>query len=239
MKRTALTVITIHFVLLLLMKFTTPEKKVAPKPLKVKTVVQAPPPPPPSLPTPVTQQVRSTAATPTVKKAVSKPVKKNSPKPVKKATKKVSNTPRAQPQKASESRSGPQIPAHLLQQLQESIAKIDQTSHKESPKNQLQTPKAISKLTVEQGSEEDQADYANALVACLKRNLSLPERGDVKIELLIEKSGALKSYRVISSQSLRNQRHLENELGALRYPAFMGSLKSKQEHTFVISFSNY
>lgn len=221
MKRTALTVITIHFVLLLLMKFTTPEKKVAPKPLKVKTVVQAPP--PPSLPTPVTQQVRSTAATPNVKKA----------------TKKVSNTPLAQPQKASESRSGPQIPAHLLQQLQESVAKIDQTSHKESPKNQLQTPKAISKLTVEQGSEEDQADYANALVACLKRNLSLPERGDVKIELLVEKSGALKSYRVISSQSLRNQRHLENELGALRYPAFMGSLKSKQEHTFVISFSNY
>jgi hypothetical protein len=233
MNRTTLTVITIHVFLLFLVKFTTPEKKVNPKPLKVKTIIQAPP--PKSLPAPLTHHAGGTAAAPTVKKALSKTVKKSPPRPVKKVNSKTQETL----QKDSENHSSSEISAQLLQQLQESIAKIDKTSDKENLINQFQTPKAASNLTVEQVGEEDQADYANALVACLKRNLSLPERGDVKIELLIEKSGVLNSYSVITSRSLRNQRYLENELGALRYPAFMGSLKSKQEHKFVISFSNY
>jgi len=123
--------------------------------------------------------------------------------------------------------------------FRESLAKIDQNSHKESSKNNPKTPIAIPTLSIERGSGEDQAAYANALVACLKRNLVLPEVGEVKIELMLQSSGSLKGFRVLSSQSERNKRFLETELGKIRYPSFTGSLKSEKEHPFVITFSNH
>lgn len=226
MKRTPVIVIGVHIILFFSMMLFAPKKKVEKKPLIVKTVVQAPPPKaPPKAPVVETKAPIATPAK--IQKAVAK--KTPPKKPVQK--KPVRNTQPVQRQ--------PQIPAHLLHQLQESIAKIDQNSHKESSKNNPKTPIAIPTLSIERGSGEDQAAYANALVACLKRNLVLPEVGEVKIELVLQSSGSLKGFRVLSSQSERNKRFLETELGKIRYPSFTGSLKSEKEHPFVITFSNH
>ena len=211
MKRTTLTVIGVHATLFLSLMLFAPKKKVEKKPLLVKTVVQ-----PPKAP------VVQTKAPSKIRKAV------NKKPPTKKPIRNAQPAPRK-----------PQIPAHLLSELQESIAKIDQSSHKESPKKKPKTSIAIPTLSIVSGSKEDQAAYANALVACLKRSLVLPEVGEVKIELLLQSSGSLKSFRVLSSKSQRNQRFLEAELSKIRYPSFMGSLKSEKEHPFVITFSNH
>jgi len=224
MKRTTVIVISIHLILLFVAALLVPKKKTRQKPLLVKTVVQTPPPPPKApvvetkapAPRPAKIQKAVNKKTHTKKLALKRPIK--STQPVQKR---------------------PQIPAHLLQELQESIAKIDQSSHKESPKNNPKTPIAIPTLHIERGNGEDKAAYANELVACLKRNLVLPEVGEVKIELLLQNSGSLKSFRVLSSQSERNQRFLEAELSKIRYPSFTGSLKSEKEHPFVITFSNH
>lgn len=237
MKRIAFVVIITHLTLFIVMKVVTPSKVVHRKSLKVKTTVQARP--TSSLPGSTTQKTTASIKNPPLKKSHSnatkksilKPVNKNISKQKKKIKKTISNS--------NPSSKNFKIPSHLSKQLQESIAKIDQTSDKECLTNTLRTPKAISKLTVEQSNGEDQSDYAETLISHLKKNLTLPEIGEVKVELLIGKMGTLKNYRVISSKSLRNQRHLETELGALHYPIFTGNLISKQECTFVISFSNF
>lgn len=216
MKPTHLFVIACHLLLLFGFFRFTPPPKPEKKPLHVKTIVQkpAPAPPPAPLPPPPTPHTSVAAARP-IKKAA--PVKKPQ-----------------MPQK-----SGPQIPDHLVRQLQESIAKIDESSHKLSPSNNLTTPKVISTLTSEHRvSNEDASQFAKELVACLQRNLVLPEVGEVKVELLLQKNGTLKEFRILSSRSKRNQSLLEETLGKIRYPSFTGSLKNEMEHSFVIAFYN-
>jgi len=133
----------------------------------------------------------------------------------------------------------PQVPTHLVQALQESIAKIDQNLHKGLWKSNLETPIAIPTLKIESGSCEDRVAYTNELIACLKRSLILPEVGEVRGRLVLQNRGSLKEFRMLSCQSERNQRFLETELGRIRYPSFTGSLKSEKEHLFVVTFSNH
>ncbi|NGX37058.1 MAG: hypothetical protein K1000chlam2_00208 [Chlamydiae bacterium] len=156
------------------------------------------------------------------------------PPPLALAPKKTTPVKKAPVKKAPMKKPSPTVPAFLARQLQESIAKIEQKSHKEVPKKPLQAPKWIPELKV-----DGESHFAQDLIECLQNTLELPEVGAVKVELTLNNNGSFIQMRILQSESERNRKFLEEELKALHYPAFSGSLKTEKEHAFVISFCSH
>lgn len=222
MKRIAYFVIGFHCLLLLWMIIWMPTKPIEKKPLKVRTVVKAPPPPPapaPTPPAPVVQVVKAPPAPP-----------KKAPPPRKQAPQKrpVAKKPAAPPA----------VPQNLVNQLKQSIAKIDENPQKVLTNRALKAPSAIATLKVDQMAEEVEDGYVSSLVDCLQSALDLPEVGEVKLELTLTSGGRFVRIKVVKSGSDRNRLFLESALKSIPFPPFSGQLKQHQEHTFVLSFHN-
>ncbi len=226
MKRIGYGVIAAHLLIFIWIALWVPAKKTEVKPLKVRTVVQTPPPPPkheemvvaknsPPPPTPKATPIKKVAA----KKPAPTPVKKPAPK-------------------APVIKKMPAVSENLLQELQESIAKIEENSHKESPKRTLEAPKQITRLEVGQVIKGEENLFAAALIECLQSALDLPEKGAVKVELTLKNDGSFVKMEILQSKSERNKVFLEQELQMVKYPSFNGSLKKEKEHAFVITFCN-
>ena len=174
---------------------------------------------------------KTTPKTPVIKKEpavadkkLTAPAKKNPPPP-----------PRA---KISDS---------LLQELEESIAKIETKSDKgitskktfASSKAFLPTPLQIDKIAADDLNAEDiKSDYTDVLVRHLHQVLSLPDFGEVKIQLSLRQDGTVAKLNVIKAQSEKNKHYLETNLPSLRFPRFEGIYASKKEHTFILTFCN-
>lgn len=256
MKKIAYYVIAVHVFLVLWSALWMPSKKVDRKPLQVRTVVHAPPvvhsppavvkqavqktAPKPQVPTPQPTVARPspTPSKPPAPTKPSTPIKPSTPvkpsAPAKKSTQPSNTTARPVPQKNS----GPVVPENLVQQLQESIAKIDQKSHKESPKEILPAPKWVPQLKIDEESGGEESLFVTTLVHCLQEALNLPEVGEVKVELTLKRDGSFVQMRVLRSESERNKKFLEEELKKLTFPPFDGNLKNEKEHAFVITFCN-
>ncbi|MBS0629549.1 MAG: hypothetical protein JSS30_04910 [Verrucomicrobia bacterium] len=259
MKRIAYYVIGMHMLFVLWSALWMPSKKVDKKPLQVRTVVHAPPPmqiaqpvaivkadvkkmgpapavqrptPTPAMqkPTPIPAAQKPAPVKPTPKPSPVKPTAKPSPAPAKKS--------------APVAKSGPVVPANLVRELQESIAKIDQTSHKDSPKalapnSKLPNPKMVPQLKIDEESAGEESIFVASLVQCLQETLDLPEFGEVKVEIVLKCDGSFVKMKVLQSQSDRNRKFLEQELKTMSFPPFTGELKNEKEHTFVITFCNH
>ncbi len=229
MKRISYYVVGVHIFIFLWMALWMPAKKVQKQPLQVRTVIQAP-------------ELKKTAATTQMVSASKPKPTLQKPKPKKVATKKkapIKRVPvKSTPAKARPVKKKPAIPDNLMQELQESIAKIEKNSHKESPKKTLQAPKRISDLKVDQEISGEESVFTAALVQRLQSTLDLPEKGAVKVELTLKSDGTFAQMRVLESKSERNQKFLEQELPTLKFPTFSGHLKNEKEHAFVITFCN-
>lgn len=254
MKKIAYYVIAVHAFLVLWSALWMPSKKVDRKPLQVRTVMHVPQ--VVSSPQPVVKQaVQKTAPKPQTPKpqpavaktqpAVAKPSPapaKPAPKPVNAPAKKIAApapAPTTIARPAPKKSSGPVVSADLVQQLQESIAKIDQKSHKESPKEILPAPKWVPQLKIdEESSGGEESLFVTTLVHCLQEALNLPEVGEVKVELTLKRDGSFVQMKVLRSESERNKKFLEQELKKLTFPPFDGDLKNEKEHAFVITFCN-
>lgn len=224
MKRISYYVLAIHCFFVLWSALWMPNKKVDKKPLQVRMVVQAPPkvavalPPPAAVVKAVVQKTAPVKPTPIAKAAPVRPVaKKTAPAPVK---------------------SAPAVPANLVQQLQESIAKIDQKSHKDSPKEVMPAPKWVPELRIDEESTGEENLFVATLVQCLQETLDLPEFGSVKVELVLRRDGSFVKMKVLHSESEKNKKFLEQELKTVSFPPFNGNLKNEKEHLFVITFCN-
>ncbi len=225
MKRISLFVIGAHVAILLWMALWMPGKTREKKPLQVRTIIEVTATPAPAAPvaptlrkTPVVKQTApKKLITPPKKVAKKSPAKKPEIKPTKK----------------------PVVLDALLHQLQESIAKIEEKGHKEVSKKSQIAPKRIPKLQIDGEYGKDENIFASNLVQRLQNALELPEMGTVKLELTLKCDGTFVQMRVLESASNRNQKFLETQLKALKYPAFSGSLKQEKEHIFVLSFCNH
>lgn len=251
MKRIFYYVIAVHVLFVLWSALWMPSKRIEKKPLQVRMVVQAPPPqapvvkqavqreapkaappaPAPSAAKPKPQKVSAPSAPPAAIKA---PNKTAAPKaaPVKKEGRTVASTAPSKP--------SPVVPENLVRQLQESIAKIDQKSHKDSPREVLPAPKWIPQLKIDEEISvgEEEGIFVAQLVQCLQQELNLPEIGSVKIELVLKCDGSFVQMKVIHSESQRNKTFLEQELRGVQFPPFSGNLKNEKEHAFTITFCN-
>lgn len=227
MKKIALYVLSFHLLALVWMAVFAPPKLMKKKPLTVRTVVQAPPPPP----------QKAVVQAPPVKSAVQKVSNPTQKKvaPKKTAPKKIAKSPAPAQKKATTS-----VPQNLVQELQQSLAKIDEKSPSVLPNKALKAPTVIQTLKVDslQEATGEENRYAGQLVEALQAQLNLPEMGKVKISLSLTSEGQIVQLRILSSENKRNEKFLEEELKQITFPPFTGSLKKEKEHTFVLSFCN-
>jgi outer membrane biosynthesis protein TonB len=135
----------------------------------------------------------------------------------------------------------------LLQELEESIAKIENKSDKGvtrkiAPVGSKTFAPILLQIdipSVELSDAEDgRSDYTDTLVSHLHQCLSLPDYGEVKIQLSLRQDGTVAKVVVLKTQSEKNKQYLESNLPRLKFPRFDGAYASKRECTFTLTFCN-
>ncbi len=213
-----------------------------------------------------TNQIETKAPAP-LKKQKTPPKKLNTAQKQKKITPKDTPHPKkiSQPEKTPIRKS--QTPIRSKKEVQEeernraliadalsSLEKIDSLS---SQKKSIQTsnnqtltkaPKRIGKLSSESliaFKDETSAlystqekSYVDELVYRLKRTLTLPEYGDVKIKITVSSQGKVVKVEIISTKSKKNREYLEKMLSSLTLPPFGGNFLGEKEHIFLFNLSN-
>ncbi len=80
--------------------------------------------------------------------------------------------------------------------------------------------------------------YEEYLVAYLQGALDLPERGDVKLRIEIDRFGRLSECEVLDSRNSKNAEFLKNRLPELTFPCFNDFGITDLTQTFTITFRN-
>jgi colicin import membrane protein len=80
--------------------------------------------------------------------------------------------------------------------------------------------------------------YKEELAARLKLLLKLPEYGEVKIKLTLQRSGKVAKVNVLASESDLNRGHIEKTLPNLTFPPFGSNFENADEYAFTITLSN-
>jgi len=224
--------------------FSSNKKNAIKKPLVINTIKK--------LFAPKEKQIAA-ASTPapkkqqTIKATPSKPAEKKqeTPKPQKKEEVKrppivdkkivpVKKNPKKQEREESV------ISQEILQEIEESIAKIEGKSDKLYKGRKLKVPTALPSLEIDRPQKADLVEeassdlgYGDTLVAYLRTYLQLPEFGEVKIKLTLRNDGSVAKVVVLKTESERNRKHLEAHLPTIKFPRI-----EKQEQTFVLTFCN-
>ncbi len=197
-----------------------PVAKPQPAPKSQPVAVVAPPPAkktPPSKPAPAVKKEPAVAD-----KTLSK-----KPAPAKK-------TPPPPPQNRAK------ISDALMRELEQSIANIDHkpTVQKPTKPPSLAPPIRLQIDTPSADIGTDDSHYTDHLVDHLRRALSLPEYGEVKIQLSLRQDGTVAKLIVLRTQSEKNKHYLESNLPQLKFPRFDGAYANKKEYTFILTFCN-
>ena len=209
----------------------TPPKKVEPKK----------PTPPPKKPTP---------PKPPVKKAVPQPDTKAKEKAAAEKKRQQEETEKRKKKEAQEQAERARK-QKLVSQAQERIAKIGTSRDKATAGKGTETalksvPSAITSLHVDalpvmQGGpplSDREISYRDELAGRLKLMLRLPEYGDVKIKLTLDRSGKVASVVIVSSESAANRKYIEKTLPGMTFPAFGANFGSAAQYAFSITLSN-
>lgn len=234
-------------------------KTIVPKPLaktatlEKKGFSQAPTPSPKSAqksaPTPKQQQMPKTQTQPQ-KEQVSKTTPLKPVSLVKKepaiADKRLSKAKQPAPKKNPPPQNRAKISDSLLKDLEESIAKIEKKSDKGASKTPALSRKSLAPIALQIDSPSSEfsnetkegGDYTEILVDHLHQCLSLPDYGEVKIQLSLRQDGTVCKVVVLKAQSEKNKQYLESNLPPLKFPRFDGPYASKKEYTFILTFCN-
>lgn len=204
------------------------QKKQTPKPAPLVPAAPQPPkisPPTPSptlppKPVPVPPSPKPTPVKP-LTPAPSKPQPKIPPK---KPTTTVKATKAIPEKRKPVTEPEPMISDQLMREIEESIAKIEGKNATVYIDNTL-------KLDYAEGYEE-------VLIAHLRSHLQLPEFGEVKIKITLNKDGSVVKLSVLKTESERNKKHLETHLYTIQFPRLDVLGIKKPEQTFVLTFCN-
>ncbi len=251
-------VVSLHcfFLLILLISPTFIFPKKQHKPLIVKTIV-----PKPLAKTAIQEKKgfaqNAISTSPPSSKPVQKPAPTSKQQPMPKALtqpkkepaiadKQLSKTKQPAAKKNPSPQNRAKISDSLMRELEESIAKIENKSGKGASKKTPFSSKALAPIALQidtpsnelSNVAEKQSDYTDALITHLHQCLSLPEYGEVKIQLSLRQDGTVCKVIVLKAQSEKNKQYLESNLPQLKFPHFDGAYASKKEHTFVLTFCN-
>lgn len=135
-------------------------------------------------------------------------------------------------------------------EAQERIAKIGGSRDKIAAKSANPTlssaPRAITSLEVDSLSNlkgetslsHYEMSYREELAGRLKLLLRLPEYGDVKVNLTLDRTGKVAKVAIVNADSVINRKYIEKTLPGLSFPAFGTNYASAAEYTFSITLSN-
>ncbi len=86
--------------------------------------------------------------------------------------------------------------------------------------------------------EKEELTYGAFLVGYLQNTLDLPERGDVKLKMEIDRFGRLIDCEVLETRSEKNAEFLKNRLPELSFPCLNDFDILETAQTFTITFRN-
>lgn len=80
--------------------------------------------------------------------------------------------------------------------------------------------------------------YEDELVSRLKILLKLPEMGDVKVALTLNRQGKVIKTEILSSANPTNLKAVETHLPAIQFPPFGKAYSGETTHTFTLTLTN-
>lgn len=148
--------------------------------------------------------------------------------------------------KSSSPQNRAKISDSLKKELDESIAKIENKNDKGVSKKATFGSKALAPIVLQidtpshelSNEAEGSSDYKDVLTRHLHQCLSLPDYGEVKIQLSLRQDGTVCKVIVLKAQSEKNKQYLESNLPRLKFPRFDGTYAGQNEQTFVLTFCN-
>lgn len=123
----------------------------------------------------------------------------------------------------------------LISLMQDSLKTLDGASKRKTPATPKTTP-SIGPLASEALSFSP--NYEQTLIADLEALLELPEKGEVKIKLTLNRQGKVERVCVEKAPSSRNRAYIEEALSALTFLPFGNAYKGEQTHTFCVTFTS-
>lgn len=139
-----------------------------------------------------------------------------------------------------------------MAKAKESLAKLNETRDKMhgAPSVKLDStslPKEIASLHVDalpQGTGEasrwgvKETSYSNEVAYRLKMNLKLPEYGEVKIKLTINRAGKVMKIEIVKSESKINKAYIESKIKNIQFSSFGHNFPDVEQNTFIITLQN-
>jgi colicin import membrane protein len=132
----------------------------------------------------------------------------------------------------------------LLSAAKEKIAKIDKSHDNFTSEMPVKSLGPIEKLSVEAitpgGStlSPQEASYSDEIAHRLKLLLRLPQYGEVKVKLTLQRSGKVVKAVIVKSESSANSAYIEKMVQGISFPNFGKNFENEAEHTFLIVLSN-
>lgn len=164
------------------------------------------------------------------------PIKESAPVPVKKAAApKPAASTKPSPKKPEKAAPKKPVIAPIAQEIAQVLSELSQVHKTEKPalfvpsNVEIQTPYKESKNSL---------SYGDYLICYLQESLDLPEYGEVKIELSIDRQGKLLTSKILCSENKKNSEFLKNRLPELAFPCFNDFNIKETALTFTVSFRN-
>jgi len=164
------------------------------------------------------------------------PKPKETPKPAekpKKSAPKPAPVPKKKTQPVVKQETNINRKKELLQKAQRNMAKISRQSVN---KTEIAMPQIIENNQT--GIAVDDNGYYQTLAQYLKRTLRLPEIGEVKIKLTLDRTGKFINVIIDHSENASNSAYVKKTLPNLKFPAFDSNFKDQNQYTFPITLSN-
>ena len=143
--------------------------------------------------------------------------------------------------------------AQKEQLLQDALAYLDSSASRKAEcssqgvSSDYKAPSRISSLSSdgivsitsqEAGLQGKERTYYEELVTRLKLHLKMPEYGEVKLKLTLNRQGKVLKVAITSAKSTKNRQAIENFLPTLTFPSFGTNFSGENEHTFLLSLNN-
>ncbi len=127
---------------------------------------------------------------------------------------------------------------NALKEIAESLKTLSSEIEKPIRSNLVLPAKIQPKTQFTPPASEESPSYGEFLIAYLQNALDLPEYGDVKATLEIDRFGKLIQCQILEAKSTKNGQFLKNQLPELVFPCLndFGILDPTQ--TFTITFRN-
>lgn len=176
--------------------------------------------------------VRTIVATPTVPMK-NTPVATSTKPPASQSKK---SAPPVPPKKPSSHPLPPSKKSDHKESLQQLAAALETLNKVEKKSEELSLPTPL--VLHHEKQQSIRPSYEEILIQYLQQELELPEYGEVKLKLTLDREGNLLDHQVISSKSAKNTEFLKNRLPDLSFPCFNESGNKEKKITFTIRFQN-